>query len=429
MPPYGPTLLATIALLLLGLSPLALPHAPAGAPPAAASGPGPLSTFTCATATYGTHSYKTCRIGHPAETALASGANGLVWALSDLRPLKTSNAGSSWIEVSLAPIGNSEIAVVPEGDIQVAPNGDILTVWLDPGQPHTAPLWISTDGGASFNERLTASGPNPAPDRPWIMTGATEPVSTDPLVGVPYSTLVNAGTGAKINYVSPDRGTTWYTMLVPLSPVLAPLTAFPALGANAYMDYAKPLAQGDPTDLLALPSGEFVDLNGHRFTRDFLQWNSFGAAGWPTAGPQHWFDSGSDGKLWFVQIAQVSGTWTVSYKFYNGSWHNGNATQTLTAQPDFPLGLSVSGGPASHDVLAAVKSHGTTLAVNTRQGLQDVLVRFANADAASPTATKELIGPGGNANKRYDFPNLVFDSSGRAVASFDSDGVAYAQTV
>lgn len=55
-----------------------------------------------------------------------------------------------------------------------------------------------------------------------------------------------------------------------------------------------------------------------------------------------------------------------------------------------------------------------------------MLVLIKNATSAAPTYTKDLIGAASAA--RYDFPNLVFDSLGRAVTTYSSNDVAYAQS-
>jgi hypothetical protein len=417
-------LTAALAVVTLSLGTLAMapvhdaPAALATTSDTAAAAAGP-----CSLQTFGSHQYRTCVVGHPAETALAAAPNGAVWALSAFRPQKSTDAGLTWNDVPLTP-PNLGIGVVPEGDIIVAPNGDILVTWLSPDLPHTTPVWVSTNGGATFTFKpLTV--PNPVPDRPWIASSATTPPNpSNPIQPNPYLSVIEGGIGVKLTYASGDRGTTWYPKSEPSLTPLAPFVPYPAGLSNPYLDFAKPLGQGFPSKILSLGNGQFFNIQSKRFSYDFVNWNTLDAAvGWPSPANFPWWDSASDGTLYAVQVVPVAGTWTVKYKWFDGAaWHDGATSVALSAQPDYLIGLT-----PTHVINAAVKSFGSTLGINTRQGTQDVLIRITNANTASASATKELIGPGSGA--RYDYPNLVFDSSGRAVTTYNSANVAYAQTV
>jgi len=387
-----------------------------------AGGAGPLAPG-CALQTFGSHQYRTCQVGHPAETAIAAAPNGAVWALSDLRPQRSTDGGQTWTSLTLPLPGTADVIVVAEGDIAVAPNGDVIVTWLTAQWPQTAPVWVSTNGGTSFTYRA-ASPPNPAPDRPWVMTSATTPADpSNPLQPNPYAILMEAGTGAKLHYVSGDRGNTWYHNMDLTVNTINPTTSYPTGVTNAFLDYTKPLGQGFPVKYLSLANGQVLNVQSRRVSYDLVHWFSLtNTTGWPST-THEWWDAAADGTLYAVRIASVGGTWTVSYKWYDGvSWNNGATTVPLTAQPDYLIGLQ-----PTHVINAAVKSHGSTLGINTREGTNDVLIRITNANTPSASATKERIGSG--SGNRYDFPNLVFDTQGRAVTTYNSAFVAYAQTV
>ncbi len=364
--------------------------------------------------TYGGHQYWVSTVGNCCEVALASGPDGAVWAAGSARVWRTTNGGQTWTAAPLAPLN-----VNAEGDVAVAPNGDVLTVWFDLVDPYGDKIWVSQDAGASWEFR-PLTGPQPAPDRPWVLATALSPAdAANPLQPNPYLAVHQAGVGNKYYWFSGNGGLTWERPGLAVGVPNAPL---PALGSNAFLDFTKPFAQGMPTLFVALPGGELLDVSTKRWTEDGVHWFNAGSD-LPSPGSQYlYWDAGSDGTLWAVRLeAGAGGTYVVKYRWFDGVWHDGNAVGTLAARPRYFAGLF-----PSETVAAAVKSHGDLLGVATREGNQDVLVRFAGAKGASPTVTKELIGTGSPG--RYDFPNLVFDAQGRAVVSLRSSLAAYALT-
>lgn len=384
----------------------------------------------CPTVVSNTHSYRVCNIGHPAETALAAGMNGKVWALNSARPQYSTDGGLNWIPVSMPAPGNIGGVIYPEGDIIVAPNGDILTNWLTVDYPHTAALYVSTNGGTTFQLK-PLSGVYGFPDRPWIVTSATVPADpSNPLQPSPYSAVAEAGTGAKVHWVSGTRGEAWYPKVAALLASQVPVEPFPVGVANPYLDYSKPFAQGYASKYLVLGNGQILDLLSKRLTYDFVEWTTFSGSGtWPAVNQYPWWDTAADGTIYAAGFFTVGGVWQIKYKWFDGTWHDGAVQPTLTAKPDYPNGLGTGSAPASHDAFMAIKSHGAMLGFNTRQGFQDVLIRIDNATSPSATWTKDVVGPGGSTNERYDYPNLVFDSQGRAIMSYKGSWVAYATTV
>lgn len=374
--------------------------------------------------TYGGHSYWVARLGHPAETALSSGPDGKVWLADDRRLQFTTNGGQTWTGRNLTP-GNAVLLVVPEGDIAVAPNGDVFTTWLSPSYPHNNEMYRSTDGGASFLVTPLV-GPQGVPDRPWVTAGAA--IDGDPNK---YIAVTEAGTGLKPIWASNDRGLTWFLPTNKLPSSVMEERPFPALPDNAFMDYVKPLGQGMRSKYVALPGGEWLEISTKFWTEDFVTWFRFPNSGLFGSSFPYW-DVSSDGTIYVSNFVSNATGWFIRWKYYDETgWHNGAFDIPLAAQPDYPFGLNAANPnlPASHEELMAIKSRGSLLGINTREGLQDVLIRIQGANTATPTYTKESIGPPGDINTRYDFPNLVFDNLGRAVMSHNSAFVAYATAV
>lgn len=448
LPRLLPLAMAVLA-LTAGTTATLVPHAGPGAPTAstdeahggasalhadlgAPGGAAPLSG--CATATYGAHQYRVCQVGHPAETDLASGPNGLVWALSGSMPQKTANAGASWTGVPLATPGTLGLVVVPEGDIAVAPDGAVYTNWLTVNWPEKAPVWKSTDGNSFKLLPGSVATVDGFPDRPWIVAGLPPPADpSNPLQPDPYAVVAEAGTAFKPHYVSGDGGTLWYPEVGSVGQI--PSQALPAKAqrANPFLDYVKPFGQGMdvPTHYLVFGNGQFLSLASKQLTYDFNHWTTFPSAfTWPDTNTYPWWDVSSDGTIYAVGVTKVGTQWLVKYKWYDSAWHDGAITVPLAAQPSYNTGLS-----PTCSMEAAVKTHGALLGINTREKYQDVLIRITNASSAAPTYTKEAIGTGESgtlactSTDRYDFAQLVFDSQGRAVVSFHGAWAAYAQTV
>ncbi len=414
----------SLALLLAGILVVAAARPEARGSDADDDGPeAPLAPGGGSLVTYGSHQYYVAQVGHPAESALISAPDGTVWVADSTRLVKTTNGGQTWVNGPSFTPPNAVVGVVPEGDIAVAPNGDILTSWLTINDPYSAAIFVSTNGGASFSFK-TIEGPQPFPDRPWIMTSAISPANaSNPLQPNPYLSISESGFPVKPIFVSGDRGNTWVTpMAATIGPISTP-ASLPPLSANPYLDYTKPFRQGNVAQYLAMPDGSIYDRSAFRYTYDGVHW--FQVTNWPALvlpGQYKWFDVGSDGTIWAVGITTISGQLYVVYKWFDGTaWNDGAAQVPLTAIPSYQAGLLTSS-----QIMAAVKSHGSTLGINTRQGSQDVLILISNADTAGATWTKDLVGSGSGA--RYDFPNLVFDEQGRAVTSFKSSWVAYART-
>lgn len=380
---------------------------------------------------FGLHDYWVANVGNGVETTLNAAPWGAVYSTTGASVGKTTDGGQTWTFTGVPGILHNE------GDLAVAPNGDLISGWLDLANEQGTRIALSTNGGATWVTKLVV-GPQAFPDRPWVFASGASPAGLGQ--PAPYLGLAQAGDAGdglddvRLIWASNDRAETW-ALPYGAPPAQPVLTAPVPLAPETFLDYAKPMGQGgfeenpvqighDGTKFVALSGGAVLDAEKQAWTTDFVVWHTVPAPGtWPAYADWPWWDAASDGTIYAVRVAQVGSTWTVQYQWYDGVWHPGAATATLTAKPVYAGGLLGPPWEPDHRA-AAVKAHGSLLGVNTRQGTQDVLIRFANAAGPTPVVTKELIG--GGCGGRYDFPNLAFDQAGRAITSYCSSLAAYA---
>jgi hypothetical protein len=364
---------------------------------------------------WGNHDYWTANVGNGVEATLAvDPVRNIAWTTGGGVLWKTTNAGQTWTSVSLPNVG-----CLNEGDIAVAPDGDIITNWLDLCAAQ-AKVWVSTDGGVTFVSKPIV-GPAAVADRPWMTIGAfSQPDPSNPFEASPYLAVDWSSGGT---WGSADGGETWLRQMPPRDiPVLTgPLAPRPA---NPYMAYAKSGGQGTPTKFLALPGGELLYVPSRMFTSDFVNWKPGDDTFLGADLVSHFYwDVDEDGTIWTLKNTLSQTGSYLSYKWLDTTWHVSTVKLDLTPAPDYCTGLVTSCG----DMQVAFKVRGNVLAVNTRQGTQDLLFRVDNPKSPTPTITKELIG--NHQNVRYDFPNVLFDTSGRLITTYDGGRVAYATTV
>jgi hypothetical protein len=364
---------------------------------------------------------------------------------------RTSSFGlEGWEDKMLqrCPPNGPDPPFVMEGDVWIAPTGRVVVALNSAADPLIR-VWRSVDNGLTFSclgalQQGPVIGGPVIPDRLFVIASTLSAGSYFSEISAGISTIGgNAGHTTWGSTLGGDTGA-WVTLDPHVHVALTGPGSEIPLGHDTYLDTAKPLGQGfnAGTQMVTLSNGALYSPYDIAWTNDGIVWHrpldfmSFPPfaltslvslpstpLSFPVSDVQNGYamwDASSAGVLFAVRERNTTAGWVIDYKWYDGSWHDGARTITLSDEPRWdPLEADESA-----DYVAAVKSFGTKLGILTRDGTSDVLFQIQDATSPAPTVVTDVLG---TSETSAHFPNLVYDRDGRAVALFQGK-VAYALT-